>query len=635
MSERTRTTATSVPLQRVGLARLSRWLLGGSRREARLRRATLLAIGAGTLLIAWAAFFNPFQFLQNAFTDTLFVEGQGSGNIVIVSIEEETLDRYGRLREWPRSLHAEAIQQLSQAGAQVIVYDILFADEGADDQVLVEAVSRAGNVVLPVAGAILAGAADDAPYRYETLTRPLGELEQAAAAVGHATLVTDGDGQVRRIPLATEDADGEQYLTLALAAFYLQFGRELPSSLPLDGDTLPLLGRNVPLEEFQTMRINYTGGQQSFGNISFDDVVAGKIDSSFVNGKVALVGVIAASADRHSAPLLGDAAGVEIHANTLDTLFSSRFLRPSSGWVDTLVALAFVVFTGLIVTRWRVGYAVIAIVVLLIAYEGLGIVLFYEGRIVNYVDPPAAAMLAAAVGLVYRSLAERAAQQEVRELFGRYVSADLAGELVRRADRGELTMGGETRELTILFADIRGFTPLSERLAPDELVTLLNEQFDVIISNISTSHGIVNKFLGDAVLAFWNAPHDQSDHALLACRAALASLDELDNIEQTDPPIRWGFAITTGFVLAGNVGASGRLEYTVIGEAVNTASRLSGQARGGELWVGERTYELVQDHFDAEKLPPQTLKGVSGPVTVYRLKRGEPTPARETMKVRT
>ena len=201
------------------------------------------------------------------------------------------------------------------------------------------------------------------------------------------------------------------------------------------------------------------------------------------------------------------------------------------------------------------------------------------------------------------------------------MSDDVARELVHRADRGELDLGGELLEVSVLFGDIRGFTSISQGMDPRELVAMLNRRFEVIVESVAEYDGILNKFVGDAIMAIWNAPRAQAQHAVLACRAALEIQERLAAIDVEDegPEIRFGLGINTGLALAGNVGAGQRLEYTVIGEAVNTASRLCGAAEGGAVWIGERTLEATAGAFDVERLPPQNLKNMAEPVTAYRL----------------
>lgn len=598
-----------------------RWVTGKSRGERRLRWASLLAVGAGLLFLAWAFTLDPLETFQRPLADALFQKGQGSSNIAVVAIDDETLAEYGRIREWSRSLHAQAIDGLSEAGARVIVYDILFADESSEDGELAAAISGAGNVVLAAAGSSFAEGQDGAFYVYREVEEPPQPLRSAAAYIAHANLVADDDGRVRRMPLAIEDASGNQYFGLSTAALFLQFGREPPPVLETEGGSAHLLGREVPLEKFGTVRVNYVGGAGSFAHVSFVEVVEGTFDPALVEGRVVLIGQTATGADVHSAPLLDAAAGVQIHANTLDTLFRARFLRPVDDLFTLIAGAAFVAAAAYALPRWRPTYGIVTALALAAAYLVFGVFMFYQGYIFDFFDPPAALLLATVVAMAYRTLAERAAQREVEELFGRYVSEGVARELMRRADEGHLELGGELREVTTMFCDVRGFTAISQQVQPSEMVELLNRQFEVIVSSVVRNGGIVNKFVGDAVMAFWNAPHGREDHALLACRAAMEAQGQLEALETPGPPLRFGFGINTGMALAGNVGTAGRLEYTVIGEPVNTASRLAGAAEGGEVWIGGQTRNLVADRLEVEEMPPQQLKGMAAPIAVYRIKR--------------
>jgi len=217
---------------------------------------------------------------------------------------------------------------------------------------------------------------------------------------------------------------------------------------------------------------------------------------------------------------------------------------------------------------------------------------------------------------------ERADRQELGELFSRYASPEIVRELAAAADRGGLDLGGTSRDITVLFADLRGFTGVSERLPPTEVVRFLNMAFEIIIRAVQRNEGIVNKFGGDMVMAIWNAPTDCQDHAFKACRAALEALKEMETsglVLEDAPTARFGFGINSGEVVAGNVGSTGRLEYTVIGDPVNVASQICGLAGGGEVWIGERTRDLAGLRLEIEALGPQTLKGRNQPAEAFRV----------------
>jgi adenylate cyclase len=581
-------------------------------------------VAAACLYIAFAALFNPGRRLQDAFADALMQGQSGSSNVVIVAIDDAALARYGRISTWPRSRHAEAIRRLHDAGARVIVYDLLFADEGPDDAALVAAVSEAGNVVLAAAGSASARGPDGVPLTYSDFALPARSLQQAAAVVAHSNVETDADGRVRRVPLEVSSGDDRVYPALSLAAFFLQFGGKPPASLSPHGGSLPLFGRSVPIERDETMRLNYVGGRASFASLSFDQVLSGAFDASIVRDKIVLVGVDASGVDRHSAPLLSDAAGIEIHANALDTLLRARFLRQTDSWVGLLTGIVMAATAALVLLRWRAIYALMFVLAAAAAYLGGAATMFYQGRIINAIDPPIALFVAMIFGLAYRAGSERAAQRQLLDLFGRHVSKDVCAELMRQADAGELHLGGEMREVTVLFGDLRGFTGMSLEVQPPEMVRLLNDRFEIVVDCVSRNGGIVNKFVGDAVMAFWNAPQPQPNHAYLACAAAVEALDRLDSMAATNPPMRFGFGIATGYALAGNVGALGRFEYTLMGETVNTSSRLSGAAAGGEAWISANTREQLGERIPVDELPAQSLKGMAAPIAVFRLNRVSP-----------
>jgi adenylate cyclase len=185
----------------------------------------------------------------------------------------------------------------------------------------------------------------------------------------------------------------------------------------------------------------------------------------------------------------------------------------------------------------------------------------------------------------------------------------------------------------VFFADIRGFTRISEQLSPEAVMQMLNTYLSVIADEVVRHHGIVNKFVGDNIMAVWNAPQSQPDHALLAVKAAWEAQQKLAELRQRDNrpvPVRFGIGVNTGVAVAGNVGSAGRSEYTVIGDSVNTASRICGSTPGDEVWIGHETYDQTKDYIETEQLEPQQMKGKAEPVTLYKVTALRPAAPQDT-----
>ena len=217
---------------------------------------------------------------------------------------------------------------------------------------------------------------------------------------------------------------------------------------------------------------------------------------------------------------------------------------------------------------------------------------------------------------------EQSDKRFVTDLFGRYVSKQVASQILNMADSGVLHLGGERKEVTILFADIRQYTKLSEQMSPEAIVSMLNTYLSIIIDKVLENSGMVNKFAGDNIMAVWNAPQDMPEHARLAAKAAWESQRAIEQLQEQDsslPKVQFGIGINTGEALAGNVGSAGRTEYTVIGDAVNLASRICSATPGTEVWLGPETYRQVKDQIQSEALEPQAFKGKAELVRVYRL----------------
>jgi class 3 adenylate cyclase len=317
----------------------------------------------------------------------------------------------------------------------------------------------------------------------------------------------------------------------------------------------------------------------------------------------------------------------------MDTILTQRFLREPGIIITLMIMLLLVGITAFALPRCGTRYGRdIAKGVgitggLFIACLLGGFLAFDRGYILDLFYPLLLLPVIYVSNILYVVFMEQSDKRFVKELFGRYISPQIAKEIVSRADTGELRLGGEQREVTVLFADIRNFTRISEQFSPEAIVEMLNTYLSVVADAVVQHDGIVNKFAGDNIMAIWNAPQSQPEHALLAVRAAWEAQQKIAELKQSDSqlfPVQFGIGINTGIALAGNVGSVGRTEYTVIGDSVNTASRICSGTLGGEVWIGAETYNHTKDYIEAEKLDPQSFKGKATPVVVYRVTAWRP-----------
>jgi adenylate cyclase len=583
----------------------------------------------GCLFILVALLVQPFYSINLWLSDQLFTSQLPSPNIVIAGIDDNTLNTYGRWADWPRSLHAQAIENLSQAGAKVIGFDVIFADSSPDDELLATAMAEADNVVLAAVGTQLAAQAG-AEITYDDFLLPIDTLEQAASNIGHANVIPDGDGTVRRLPLIVKSSSGQIYPSLTLAVLYRHFSMTLPQEYPLENGSVDLLARDIPVDSSYHLRINFSADFRQRPYIPYGDIISGDFDPSLVNNKIVLIGMTATGEpDTWAIPTaVSNVPGVFIHAGAMDTILTERFLIETGPMITLMIMLLLIGITAFALPRCGTWYWTdIAkgggiTVGLFVAYLIVGFFAFDRGYILDLFYPLLLLPVLYVTNIVYMVVSEQSDKRFVKELFGRYISPQIAKEIVNRADTGELHLGGEQREVSVLFADIRNFTQISEQLPPEAVVKMLNTYLSAVTDAVVQHDGIVNKFGGDNIMAVWNAPQSQPEHALWAVQAAWEAQRRLTELQQSDNQgilVQFGIGINTGIALAGNIGSVGRTEYTVIGDSVNVASRICSSTPGGEIWIGADTYNQTKDYIEVEELEAQKLKGKSAPIEVYRV----------------
>jgi len=604
-----------------------RWLS----KRGRYSRGILVALAIGAAL-GLMSHFNLLYGAQLKSSDLLFGSAylqspRQPGEIVIVAIDDSSLDQLGHYPSWPRSYHAEVADVLSSAGARVIAFDVLFSEPTPDDEALAASISSAGNVVIPLAYASITNesTATGATISFQDIVNPVRTLQESAVAVGHANIVPDEDGIVRRLPITISGGTGPSpALSLTVVAGYLRRPRVIESAI--EDDVLTFAGRSIPLDSSGNMLINYTCDSvapMSFKTVSYAEVLAGNVEPSIFQDKIVMIGATAVGlGDTFWTPAGRRMSGVEIHATAADTILTANFLKPVPATATTALIMVLALLCGVMVLRFRTVWSTVGCVLFGIGYYLFAFALFDQGAVMDTLYPPLT-ILGTFVGVnLHNIVVERREKTEMAKTFGRYISAPVVDNVLTALREGELELGGEEREVTVLFADVRGFTSITERTPVAELVKTLNRYLSVIIEATLKHDGMVNKLGGDGIMAVWSAPIELEDHATPAVRTAIRALRDIRELQEREPELPkmdFGIGINTGKVVAGNMGSVNRLEYSVVGDAVNTAARLTDIVPGGEIWIGSNSHDLVKDSIATELLPPLAVRGKREPIHAYRV----------------
>jgi adenylate cyclase len=385
----------------------------------------------------------------------------------------------------------------------------------------------------------------------------------------------------------------------------------------------------IPTDPSGFVLINYYGPGRTFDTYSFSDLVEGKIPPDKLKDRLVMIGPTAVG--------IGDSAvspfqqmnyfGVEVHANFVTNILQGLFIRRGirENLVDLLFLLLFSLPAGIVLSAASPRRATLFTLALLGVFLFLACYLFAHWRIWIVLVLPSVTLAATYLTIIsYRFFFEERQKREMRAVFDQYVSPAVITLVLQHPER--LRLGGEEKEVTVMFTDIRGFTTLSEGLSPTALVERLNEYFSAMTPVIFENRGTFDKYIGDAIMAFWGAPYPHSDHAERACRAALQMLAVLNKLQAKweavgKPPINIGVGISSGRMVVGHMGSEKRKNYTIIGDEVNLASRLEGINKqfGTRLIISEATHLNVQQHFVARELDLIRVKGKNKPVKIFEL----------------
>jgi adenylate cyclase len=566
-------------------------------------------IGLSTALLAWV---NPFRFVEVAELKALDARFALRGPrvpaspVVIVTIDEDSFDDLQMAWPWPRALHGRFIDAVSKGDPAAIALDILFAEPSprgeADDRALAGAVARSRRVVLSAALSIV----DTPAGEKKSVNPPIPEIREGAAGFGFINFEFDVDAFVRRASLASRigerDVASFDVLVYRLAA---EAG----------------LARH-PLPRADEILINYSGGPGTFPRVAFHRVVRGEVPPETFTGKIVLLGSTTPTLhDVFPTPFAphGGMPGVEIHANVLETLLEGIPIRRAPATLGWLAAAAAGIASVWAATALRPVAAFGVVVAAAAGYLGVTHAAFLWARWWLPAVPPPLALAVAYAATVAHNFAQE--QREKRRL-SRFFSPAVVSEIVRAKDDSRL--GASRRRMTVLFSDIRGFTSMSEKMPPEEVVTFLREYLTVMTEAVFKHGGTVDKYIGDAIMALYNVPFEQPDHALRAVRTALEFQERLRPLAERfearyGGTLACGVGIHTGDAVVGTIGSEQRLEYTAIGDTVNLGSRLESLTKDFNvpIIISEATYVEVRDHFSARDLGEVAVKGKAIPVKIY------------------
>jgi len=480
-------------------------------------------------------------------------------------------------------------------------------------------------------------------------------LSEAAETYGYFNQIPDPDRIYRHIPMVIS-FDNKLFPSLSLQVLSLYYQQPVELFVnTLTGDEfiagyvglfigpLEIPGEDhieIPLDRGAMFRINYYGPKRTFRHISAGDLIHGERQACMaVKDKVVLVGATAIGIYDHRAmPFEPDYPGVEIHATAIENIITKNYMvrHPLFFVVEGVFILIFGILLSWFLTRFRLTFGAIITVLIL---AGIAVVdyffLFLNGLQAHVVIPIIHVAVLFAGIAVYRYATEEREKAKIRHAFQFYLSGDVIDDVLH--DTSKLALGGERRELTVLFSDIRGFTTISEQLPPEELIELLNEYLTPMTEIVFRHNGTLDKYIGDAVMALFGAPVPFEDHPQAACRTALEMMEELARLrkgwaERGLPEMDIGIGINTGPMSVGNMGSATRFDYTVVGDNVNLGARLEGLNKnyGTHIIISQYTMEAVGGHFTSRELDAVQVKGKHEPVTIYELlHKGPPDPAKD------
>lgn len=597
--------------------------------------------------------------------------------VTIVDIDEKSIAKYGQF-PWPRTLLAQLVTRLTQLGAVVIAFDVVFpepdrlnpalaADSFAglddelrarlktlpsNDQVFADAIGRSRVVLgesglpyevpgldkaLPTTGlATLGGEPQRFMVDFPGLLRNVDVLEKAAAGRGLFSIRNERDGIVRRVPMLMLT----QGVTMPSLSFEMLRVASGADTILVKSDSAGIKsiragGFEIPTDSNGQLWVHFAKHDASI-YVSAADVLDGTVQPGMIARHLVLIGTSAVGLlDTKTTPLDAVIPGVEVHAQVLESALTKAVLSQPAYTRGAELCIAIIL--GIIVIWLAPMFGPVILVIMGAVFAALlaGTSWYFYTQhrlLIDFTYPLLSTTLIYLTLIFSNFVREQAQRRRIRSAFSQYLSPALVAQLAQSPEK--LVLGGEEREMTIMFSDVRGFTTISESYKhdPHGLTTLMNRFLTPLTNAILDRKGTIDKYMGDAIMAFWNAPLDDDQHQINACHAALDMLDRIDALNKLREdeaaqgghvyiPINVGIGLNTGICVVGNMGSDLRFDYSVLGDSVNLASRLEGQSKeyGFPIIVGSKTALAVKDRFAILELDFIMVKGKKEPEVIYAI----------------
>lgn len=564
--------------------------------------------------------------IDNIFTDQVYQSVRTINNdIKIIAIDEKTLEKLGPFGGFSRQIYADLnrILMTKDSKPAVIGYDILLfgnMDQTGDED-FVNSVKEHGSVC--VASHVLFGEKliqkDSKVFLDKmhvlSLELPYEALNQVAKT-GFADTAPERDSMIRNTLLYVNDEETKLQSFATVCYEMYQASKGLSPVYP-------------PTDENGRFWISFAGYPGDYEVISLVDVLQKNVDPLLFEDALVLVGAYAPGMqDAYNVPIQKNSQmyGVEIHANIIQALIDQKYALPVN---NTLSAALFAAITALLwflfLRLKKVYVSVFLLIFVILGTIVLGFFLYEKGWMINLIYLPLSASICFFTSLVFHYILESRNRKKVVYAFKKYVAPQVVDEIIKEGNY-KIKLGGENRHIAVMFVDIRGFTPMSERLNPEEVVEILNSYLELTTQAIFKNGGTLDKFIGDATMAIFNAPFDLENYLEKAAQTALDIVEGSKTLEKNlkerfGETIGMGIGLNCGEAVVGNIGCLNRMDYTAIGDTVNTASRLESKAKSSQILMSEVFYLALQEKIEAKLIGEMELKGKLKTVNVYELEK--------------